>query len=550
MSTTSRSEHTGGWALAALLGVFAANRAMPSAIAATATATTATATTGPTDGAQRVKTYCGACHLPDRQGVLARIGDERKTPEGWVMTIFRMQNLHGLRLPATARDTIVRYLADTQGLAPSEAAPARFALERRPNVPDLRLPGDLQRMCARCHSAARIALERRTTADWLKNANWHLAEFPTIEYQEGARDRHWWREASTQVPGELGRLFPLHSAAWTAWQHHAPIDLAGRWLVRGDEPGRGAYWGRAEIRRTAADEYRTTYQLQFADGKPLDGHSHAIVYTGYEWRGTATLGDRAVHEVFAASPDGQRLAGRWFLADHAEIGADWDAVRAGSAPRIVLVSPRAIRAGTSARVTIFGEHLRGPIDLGAGLRVRVIHRDPGSLSLQVDAAPHATPGERSVRVGGASAPDALAVYDRVDRLEVTPAFAIARLGGGKIDPVAAQFQVDAIEELPGRAGKPIALHLGALPVAWSIAPFDAQAARDRDVDFAGRIDSRGRFLPAGAGPDPKRKYHADNTGDLDVVATLAAGAAGRPTPVVGKAHLVVTVQRWNTPPIY
>ena len=543
MSTTSRAESKWGWALAALLGVCTASRATPAA-------PVVTATTGPADGARLVRTYCGACHLPDGHGTLARIGDERKTPEGWVMTIFRMQNLHGLQLPATVRDTIVRYLADTQGLAPSEAAPARYALERRPNVPDLRLPGDLQRMCARCHSAARIALERRDTADWLKNANWHLAEFPTIEYQEGARDRHWWREASTTVPAELGRLFPLHTAAWAAWQRHAPIDLAGRWLVRGDEPGRGAYGGTAEIRRIAADEYRATYHLRFADGKPLDGHSHAIVYTGYEWRGTATLGDRAVHEVFAASPGGRQLTGRWFLADHAEIGADWHAVRAGRGPRIVLVSPRAIRAGTSARVTIFGDHLGGTVDLGAGLHVHVIHRGRASLVLQVDAAPHAAPGYRTARVGATSAADALAVYDRVDRLDVTPAFAIARLGGGKIDPVDAQFSVDAIEEVPGSAGKPQAVHLGALPVAWSIAPFDAQAAHDRDVDFAGRIDSRGRFLPAGAGPNPQRKFHADNTGNLDVIATLAPGDAGRATPVTGKAHLVVTVQRWNTPPIY
>ena len=545
MTTTSRAENNRRWALSALLGVLAASGAIASSLAPPVTATT-----GPADGARLVKTYCGACHLPDGHGRLARIGEERKTPEGWVMTIFRMQNLHGLRLPATARDTIVRYLADTRGLAPSEAAPARFALERRPNVPDLRLPDDLQRMCARCHSAARIALERRDTADWLKNANWHLGEFPTIEYQEGARDRHWWREASTTVPAELGRLFPLHTAAWAAWQRHPPLDLAGRWLVRGEEPGRGAYWGTAELRRTAADEYRATYRLRFADGHALDGRSHAIVYTGYEWRGTATLGDRAVHEVFAASTDGRRLAGRWFLADHAEIGADWDAARAGREPRILLVSPRAIRAGTSARVTVFGEHLGGRVDLGAGLRAHVIHRGRTSLVLQVDAAAHAAPGERRVRIGDASAADALVVYDRVDRLEVTPAFAIARLGGGKVDPVDAQFQVDAIEEVPGPAGKPRALHLGALPVAWSVAPFDAQAAHDRDVDFAGRIDSRGRFLPAGAGPNPMRRFHADNTGNLDVVATLSPQAAGAAAPVVGKAHLVVTVQRWNTPPIY
>lgn len=510
----------------------------------------AAAAGAPPDGAQAVKSYCGACHRPDAHGRLARIADERKTPEGWIMTIFRMQHVHGLQLPAAARDSIVRYLSDTQGLAPSEAAPARFALERRPNVPDMRLPGDLQVECARCHSAARVALQRRTAAEWLKNANWHLAEWPTIEYQQNARDRYWWQAASTVVPNELAKLYPLQTKAWSAWRKHAPIDLTGRWLVRGHEPGRGEYWGTAEIRRIAADEYRATYRLTDAHGAPINGESHAIVYTGYEWRGTATLGDRSTHEVFAASPGGRRLSGRWFLDDHAEIGADWDAVRAGRAPRIVLVSPRAIRAGTSTRVTIVGEHLGGRVDLGAGLRARVVHRGRTSLVLQVDAAAHAAPGYRTVRVGGANAADAVAVYDRVDRLDVTPAYAIARLGGGKIDPVAAQFAVDAIEEIPGPAGKPQAVHLGALPVAWSIGPFDAQAAHDRDVDFAGRIDSRGRFLPAGAGPNPKRPFHADNTGNLEVIATLPPGAAGRPTAVVGKAHLVVTVQRWNTPPIY
>ncbi|HUY83171.1 MAG TPA: quinohemoprotein amine dehydrogenase subunit alpha [Steroidobacteraceae bacterium] len=508
------------------------------------------ATTGPAGGARLVKSYCGACHLPEAGGGLVRISEERKTPEGWVMTIFRMQNLHGLRLPAAARDVIVRYLADTRGLAPSEAAPARYALERRPNVPDMRLPGDLQVLCARCHSAARIALERRTSADWLKNANWHLAEFPTIEYQQNARDRHWWREASTSAPIELGKLFPLRTKAWSDWQHHAPIDLAGRWLVRGHEAGRGDYWGTAEIRRTAADEYRARYRVRFAGGAPVEGESHAILYTGYEWRGTATLGGRHSYEVFAASPNGQSLSGRWFLADHSEIGADWNASRAGGVPRILLVSPRSIRAGTSQQITIFGSHLAGRIDFGAGLRARVIHRGADRIVVRLTAAAQAAPGYRAVRVGGVSDPRSIAVYDRVDRLRVTPAFAIARLGGGKLDPVAAQFDVEAIEEIPGPHGAKRSVDLGALPVAWSIAPFDTQAARDRDVDFAGRIDSSGRFLPAVAGPDPKRKFHADNTGNLYVVATLESGIAGGPAPVVGKAHLVVTVQRWNTPPIY
>lgn len=504
-------------------------------------------------GAQAVRSYCGACHLPEGHGRLARISDERKTPEGWVMTIFRMQNVHGLRLPDAARAAIVRYLADTQGLAPSEAAPARFALERRPNVPDLRLPGNLQVLCARCHSAARIALQRRTTADWLKNVNWHLAQFPTIEYQQNARDLHWWREASTVVPKQLGKLFPLRSKAWSAWQRHPPIDLAGHWLVRGYEPGRGSYWGTADIHRVATDEYRAVYRLSASHGGSIDGQSHAIVYTGYEWRGTATLGGRHTHEVFAASADGSRITGRWFLANHPEIGADWSARRSGESPQIIAVNPRALRIGASADVTVFGEHLAGPINLGLGLQVRVIHRSTTRLVLRVTVAASAHPGYRTVRVGRARSADSIAVYDRVDRIAVTPAFAIARLGGGKIDPVAAQFADVAYEDVALTGGGTLAVNLGALPVRWSVAPFDRQAARDRDVAFAGHMNSTGRFLPAGAGPDPKRKFSADNTGNLFVIATLQPPAAAKGAEmkrVVGKAHLIVTVQRWNTPPIY
>ena len=64
-------------------------------------------------------------------------------------------------------------------------------------------------MCARCHSAARVALQRRDSDDWLKHVHWHLAQWPTIEYQQNARDRLWWQTATTEVPGELGKLFPF-----------------------------------------------------------------------------------------------------------------------------------------------------------------------------------------------------------------------------------------------------------------------------------------------------------------------------------------------------
>jgi quinohemoprotein amine dehydrogenase len=74
------------------------------------------------------------------------------------MTLFRMEHVHGIALDDATRDLIVRHLARTQGLAPSETQTARFALERRPNVQDLTLGPELAVMCGRCHTLARAHL--------------------------------------------------------------------------------------------------------------------------------------------------------------------------------------------------------------------------------------------------------------------------------------------------------------------------------------------------------------------------------------------------------
>lgn len=49
------------------------------------------------------------------------------------------RSVGGVLDDAAARDSIVRHLADTQGLEPSELAAGLLALERRPNAQDLNL---------------------------------------------------------------------------------------------------------------------------------------------------------------------------------------------------------------------------------------------------------------------------------------------------------------------------------------------------------------------------------------------------------------------------
>lgn len=523
----------GAAALAMLLGAPAGAHAQMSPAAARA-------------GLAAVRAHCSACHRETSPGHFDRISEERKTPEGWAMTIYRMRHVHGAQLTGKEQAIIIQYLSDVQGLAPSETTAARFALERQPNAPDMKLPYNLPVMCGRCHSLARVALTRQPASEWLKLINFHVGQFPFLEYQNGSRDIRWWKIASTQLPAELARLFPLHSAAWRKWKNHRHASLAGDWIVHGDTPGRGNYYGVAFIRRKTWDRYRARYVLHYANGAAFKGSSDAIVYTGFEWRGTGTLGGKSVHEVYFASADGSRISGRWFLAGHSEIGGHWSAIRAAGRPVILTVLPHALKVGTTQRVILVGRGLRGRVNLGPGTKSRVLAHRRYGLILRVTVGADAAPGYRTVRVGGMRKGELLAVYRHVDRLEVEPGYAIARVGGGKVPRVDAQFQAIGYTDVAGADGKRTAVRLGAVPVTWSVQPFNAEAARRHDVRFAGTLNQDGLFRPAEGGPDPKRQFSADNTGDLYVVATRKTGK----TAVAGKAHLIVTLQRWIIPPIY
>jgi len=510
---------------------------------------------GTVPGPELVRTYCSGCHH-ENAGQFERISTIRKTPEGWVMTLFRMRQVHGLLLADGVRESLVRYLADTQGLAPSEAASGRFALERRPNAKDLDVGPEIGVMCGRCHSLARVALQRRDEGEWRKLANTHVGQWPSIEYSASGRDRQWFQIATGPLPGKLAALYPFTTTAWTEWQKRPARDLSGAWVVVGRVPGGKDFYGTARIERDSGGDYKAHYRLTDVDGIAFDGDSKAVVYTGYEWRGSADVGDRAVREVYAVAADGNRIEGRWFDPEHAEEGGDWVAVREDGAARILAVLPRALRTGTTANVTVVGTGLGlgvgakpGLVSFGAGTVASNVQGDAHTIHAQVKVAAEAPPGLRAVSGGGAVSGDGasgadgqFAVYRQIDQLDVVPAYAIARLGGGRLAPVSAQFEAIAATRLPN--GELLAL--GPVTADWSSAPFDAEAKRTEDEKFAGHFDKRGRFLPGGAGPNAQREYSGDNVGNLAVIAQARDGDHA----VEGRGHLIVTVQRWNTPPIY
>lgn len=500
-------------------------------------------------GPEVLRDKCQACHMPKEDGGLARISDARRTPEGWDMTVARMMYAHGVRLTAQERQAVVKYLSDTQGLAPEESAGYRYALERRPSVVERFDNQKVGETCARCHSYARVALQRRTEEDWRKLAHFHVGQFPVIEIQASGRDRDWWDHASKDVPAILGKEKALNSAAWNEWRGRKPTDAAGTWRVAGHRPGSGDYDGKATIKALGEDKYDIAMEVVYDDGRVEKSSGIASLFTGHEWRGSLTQDGVDVRQVFGLAKDGNHFNGRWFLANQESIGADVVAVRDAGQAEILAVRPAMIKAGQRQQLTISGVGLSGDVDLGGVTVTKVVSKSPDKIVLEVEAKAGAAEGSVPVKVGAASLPNALAVYKKIDYVVVAPGSPMARVGGngGRRPKVPVQLEALAYSAGPdGKQGTADDLLLGAVPAAWKVGNLNKGAAAMQDAKYAGTIDRSGLFSPADAGPNPKRRYGTNNAGELQAVATVKDG--GR--EVTGSAPLVVTVQRWNDPPIY
>ncbi|GHU11724.1 hypothetical protein AGMMS50225_17880 [Betaproteobacteria bacterium] len=489
---------------------------------------------------------CSICHA-DELGRLPRIQAQRKTPEGWLMTVVRMQRSHELRLTDDERRALVKHLADTQGLAPAETAPARYVLERRLNTVESFPSQQFTEMCARCHSGARVVLQRRTATEWERLVHFHLGQFPTLEYQALGRDRDWFNIALKEIAPALAKDFAYGDDAWQKWKLVKPAPVEGQWVVSGHLPGKGDF--NATLTATlkdaqdanAKDQYTLTLAGSYADGEKLSGQGSAVIYTGYEWRGKVTINGVAYRQVFAI--EGDTLRGRQFVAEHDEIGADIVAARQGSGTSHVLaVQPAWLKTGAKTRLTIVGNDLAGEPELPAGIKVlKVLERTPGRIVVNAIADRQAL-GTHKVKVGGVEGGD-LAVFDKLARVEVVPPYAVARVGGdgGSRPKVEARFE--ALGWATGPQGE---YRVGVVPAKWSVAPFNEDARRDRDLEFAGSIDGKsGVFTTNNAGLNPKRHLSTNNAGNLTVVASVANGGKA----LNAQGQLIVTVQRWNDPPI-
>lgn len=503
------------------------------------------------DAESIIRSKCLACHTEEKadDAQFSRMSHQRKTPEGWLMTIARMQLMHGLKISNEERSTLVKYFADKQGLAPEETAGARYAMERRLNTMESFESSNFTDMCARCHSGARVELQRRPASEWEHLVHFHMGQWPTLEYQAMARDRDWMDLAFKEMVPELAKKYSLKSDSWEQWQKVAKQPLTGSWSFSAQMPGKGDVRGLMTITGGKGDLYKVVVDGEYADGTAFKGEGSAIVYTGYEWRANITVDGVKMRQVFAASADGTELTGRMFETIHDEAGMDFAAVRSGSTPKLLSVQPEFIRAGSTEQLTLVGTGIGKQINLGDGIKVvKELYRDDNKVVVEVTAIESANPGQRQVKAGKANGAT-LNVFDQIGSVRVVPAFSVARVGGngGSTPKYNAHFQAEAwMNGADGKAGTDDDMRIGYMPASWHVKPFDAQADADRDTHFAGKMNRQtGMFTTGAAGPNPERRMSTNNAGNLKVVAEIEENGQ----TLTGDGQLIVTVQRWNNPPL-
>ena len=511
---------------------------------------------------------CGSCHRPDDKNQLSRISFQRNTPEGWQNTIQRMAALNGLNIDSGTARHVVKYLANNLGLAPEEAKPAAWEVEKRWIDFKYTANTDAENACNKCHSLGRVISQRRTRGEWELLIAMHRGWYPLVDNQAFRRGGPAPRGRSTdgrppdtrhpveKAIDHLAEAFPLKTADWAAWSANMrPARLEGAWALSGWELGKGAIYGTVTVAVDPAtpDEFTTTTTYRVArTGETVSRTGRAIVYTGFQWRGRSTAqADDSLREVMMIDRDWRHMEGRWFTGGYDELGLDIKLDRVGAETRILGTDRTALKQGaTGQELKIYGANLPAALrvsdlDLGPGLTItRIVNVTPDIATITVDAAATAPLGMRDLFLAGASRQRALAVFDKIDSIKVKPDWAMARVGGVAFPKALAQFEAWGYNNGPdGRTDTADDIELGLVDVQWSMEEF-AATYDDDDIKFVGTLDATtGRFTPNIDGPNPARNGSRNNIGDVWVVARYAGEAAGDKPPMThrARAHLLVTV---------
>jgi quinohemoprotein amine dehydrogenase len=523
---------------------------------------------------QLVVQKCGGCHKQDDKGNLTRISWVRTTPEGWEEVIKRMIRLNGVSLTPPEAKEILHYLATDHGLAPEEAKPVMWFAEHR--IVDESVPEPVKEVCNACHAFGKAGSWRRSKEEWELLYKMHIGYFPSSEMTSF---RHEPPPPGTPPPAPgsdqrqpfekaiayLQATYPLSTPEWAAFSPTMQrAKVTGRWLVAAYKPGEGAYYGEMTVQATGdSDIFSTATRLTSAkSGSVMTRSGRATIYQGYAWRGRSEdksvandpQGAAKVREVMMLSRDTSQAEGRWMWGDYQEFGFEVRMYRARPGTAVLGVDTPMLRSGETHTVQIFGEGFSSSlkpaeIDLGEGVTVqRISQVTPSRLRVDAAIAKNAKPGRRDISIDGALLPSAIAVYDHIDFIKVSPDTGLSRLGSERHPKGYVQFEAIAYLNGPdGKSNTPDDIALGPVRAKWGMEEFYSIYGDD-DVKFVGSLNSEtGLFTPNRDGPNPERRFSRNNYGDVWVEAEVDKDlpppkvAGDKPKPLTARSYLIVTV---------
>ena len=506
---------------------------------------------------------CSGCHKPDEKQQLSRISFRRNTPEGWERTITRMLALNGLKIDAPTARAVVKSLSNSHGLAPEEARPSLYEVERRLGDESFKNAA-LNGTCDACHALGRVISQRRTQQDWQLLIAMHRGWYPIIDRQTfrrmgpAPRDRDAegrlpdLRHPSEKAADFLADTFPLQTKDWAEWSASMrPARIDGTWALSGWETSKGPIFGRVVLTPVAGstDEFTTQTTYTYArSGEQVARAGRVTIYTGFQWRGRSTVGGAeasALREVMFVERDWTKIEGRWFAGGYDELGLDVRLDRVGKDLTVVGLDHTALRAGGTGQTLKM--YVANPpaslaprdLDLGAGISATAATVAGDVITVTVDVAATAAVGPRTLVVAGRPTPGAITVYDTVDAIRVTPSWNMSRVGGVVFPKMLARFDAWAFNNGPDKKpGTADDLKLDAVAATWSVEEYKA-TFDDEDTKFVGGIDAAtGVFTPNIDGPNPQRKGERNNMGDVWAVASYTPPGAA--APLKGRSHLLVT----------
>ncbi len=507
-----------------------------------------------------IEERCVVCHARDDEGKMTRISYMRKSPEAWEISIKRMARLYFVSLTPEEAKEAVRYLSEEHGLSRSEARIGMYESERRVHWSEEHEEDALRETCADCHTLGRVKSERRDDQEWKLLKATHLALYPLVDFQsfQGRRSRGGGssgergggessseeggssssssrgrgQDRADQVLATLAKEQGLFSDEWRHWnQEKREVPLDGRWIVKGHEVGRGPIRGTLELKRIATGEYSSKWTWLRANGRTVVRNGTGLFYAGHSWRGRSTStapGElESLKEVLLLDEAWTRMEGRLFTGEYNELGIEIELLRASETPTIlgVLGGEMAVPS-TGNRLEIIGcgfpEQIEpGDFHLGNGLTVTAVQReDDTRVNIQVDVAAGIPLGQRAIDFRIHQGPRQITLYDTIDGIRVRPNPGFSRVGG-KIRPKQLE-RFEAVAFTRGPDGIPFNeddVDLMTVPVRWHLEEFPIRPGDD-DIQFVGELDAEtGVFTPAIDGPNPDRRFDANNIGDVYVVAT-------------------------------